>query len=157
MPPNYVDESIIDAIGLWESDGGHYNALGDLGLKHPAFGAWQFRQPAYADVQQFEPELRKGQEGPHTPFDEMGLEQAMTDPTLQRLAARRYLDVLQHHYGVKGLDMLISGYNWGPGVRKMTTPPNPEYVRNVKSKIGKKMPAPPKKVTFDQTKLRAKR
>lgn len=124
MPNPLVTEELLDAIAQVES-GNNPKARGDLGLRHPAMGAFQMRQPAYQDVQRFYPQE----------FGQVPFERAMAQPTLQRQAARRYLEALQQRYGLKGLEAVIAGYNAGPSVRTKGIR-NPDYVRKVKQRLG---------------------
>ena len=134
---SWVTDLLIDSIGDVES-GQNAHAVGDRHLKNKALGAFQLRLPAYQDVQRFEAmDMPKHLEGPRVFTSDMDFEEAMADPTLQRLATRRYLEGLEQHYHVPTEDHMIAGYNAGPSVKTKGIR-NPDYVAKVRKAMSKR-------------------
>lgn len=120
MATSLITEQLVDAIAQAESNNDPA-AVGDRHLKGQAHGAFQMRQIAYKDVQRIYPKE----------FGKIPYAQLKTDPSLQRRAARRYLDALEQTYGAVDLDHVIAAYNAGPSAATGEIP-NPDYVQKVK-------------------------
>ena len=121
-----ITEELLNAIAHVESEN-NPSAIGDRGMRYPAYGAFQMRRPAYLDVIRLRPGLKQ------TPFEAL---QGNAD--LQRQFARTYLEILASDYGLSDLDRLLAGYNAGPtAVRQGRIPVSTHsYVRKVKARLG---------------------
>lgn len=113
MPSHFITDELLDALAQRESRNDPY-AVGDKELKHPAYGAYQMRQPAFLDVQSFRPEATEGI---------TDLSAILGQPDQQRTLARAYLEMLNQRYGFKTIEDVLAGYNAGPtAVRKKKVP-----------------------------------
>lgn len=101
-------QALLDAIAITESRN-NPNAMGDLGLKNPAYGAYQMREPAFQDVRRLRPNV-----APNVKY----LKDIMGQPGVQRELAAAYLDVLLRDYGLGTMDRAVGAYNAGVGTVK---------------------------------------
>ena len=127
MPePLVIDDRLLDALAQKES-GNDPTAIGDEGLRYPAYGAFQMRRPAYLDVTRAHPELA-----------DQTLEESLQDATRQRTLAQAYLELLRDHYGLDTLDELLQGYNAGPtAVRRGNVPESSRaYATEIQALMG---------------------
>lgn len=115
-------EALLDAIAQTES-GNNPQAIGDRGLKNPAYGAYQMRRPAYDDVMRTRPDLRQ-----------ISFEQMQRDAQAQRQLAEGYLRMLNGTYGLQDVDAILSGYNAGPGAARKGVRV-PAYINKVRSQM----------------------
>lgn len=119
-------ESILNGIKYAESRGQKdpSRAMGDNGMKHPAFGAYQMRGPAFEDVKRLRPDAAKGIES---------LEQILGNEPLQRQLAAAYMEILMQDYGLSDTHRAIMAYNGGVGnVKKGNiTPAMKDYLNTV--------------------------
>ena len=123
MPRDLVTDDLLTALANVESQNNPH-AIGDRGLRYPAYGAYQMRQPAFADVQRLRPQDTQGI---------TDLASILGQPDRQRQLARAYLSILQQNYGLQRLEDVLAAYNAGPtAVRKKRIPPSTQaYVHRV--------------------------
>ena len=105
----------LDAIQYAESRGERdpYKAIGDKGMKYPAYGAYQMREPAFQDVRRLRPKTLANYPNVDSADDIIG------NKDLQRALTAAYLNILMNDYKLGNLDSATAAYNWGVGnVRK---------------------------------------
>ena len=132
MPPpvkrqssSLITDPLLDALAMQESQNDP-EAVGDKGLRYPAYGAYQMRQPAFRDVQRLRPQT--------LPEDVTTASQLLGQPDLQRSVARAYLDILEQEYQMRTLEQLLGAYNAGVGRVKKGYLPT-AYIEGVQSHL----------------------
>ena len=118
-----ITDQLLNALAMVESQN-NPQAVGDRGLRYPAYGAYQMRQPAFEDVRRLRPQ------------DASGIEQLSSilgQPDRQRQLARAYLGILDQNYGLDSLEDILAAYNAGIGtVRKKRVPSaTHDYVQRI--------------------------